>query len=162
MSFLKVGQPAPAFSLQGTDGKTYRLNQHGVGLTLAVFFKTDCPTCMMAFPYFERIHQAYHLAGLQVWGISQHDRARTIEFAENYPSTFPTLLDTDWRVSKLYDHDNVPTSMLIGPDGKIVDSVISFDKAGLNRLSQGIATQLGVAAATIAQDNDGNPPFRPG
>jgi peroxiredoxin len=162
MSVLKVGQTAPTFSLLGIDGKTYPLNQSGAGLTLAVFFKTNCPTCMTAFPYFERIHQTYHSAGLDVRGISQHDRERSVEFAVKYASTFPILLDADWHVSKQYDPEYVPTTLLITPDSEIVDSVISFDKAGFNRLSQGIATRLGVPAATIALDNDGNPPFRPG
>jgi len=162
MSVLKVGQTAPIFSLSGIDGKAYALNQSGAGLTLAVFFKTNCPTCMTAFPYFERIHQTYRSAGLQIWGISQHDRERSVEFAAKYASSFPILLDADWRVSKQYDPEYVPTALLITPDGEIVDSVISFDKAGLNRLSQGIAARLGIPAATIALDNDGNPPFRPG
>jgi len=162
MSTLSVGQSAPAFSLSGIDGKVYTLKKNGARLTLAVFFKTTCPACMLAWPYLEKIHQAYRDAGLAVRGISQHDRSRSSDFASQYGSTFPILVDADWRVSKLYDPEFVPTLWLIDAEGKIADSVVAFDKAGLNRLSQTIAARLGVAAAVIAPDGDGNPPFKPG
>jgi hypothetical protein len=72
------------------------------------------------------------------------------------------VLDADWRVSKQYDPDVVPMLFLIDADNKIVERVASFDKAGLNRLSDVIAARLGVSASLVAPDNDGNPPFRPG
>lgn len=162
MTTRSVGQAAPAFSLSGIDGNIFALKQNGARLTLAVFFKTTCPTCMLAFPYIEKIHQAYNDAGLDVWGISQDDRTRSAEFACDYKNTFPILLDDNWRVSKQYDPEFVPTLFLIDSAGQIIDRVISFDKAGLNRVSQTIAARLNVPAAEIAPDGDGNPLFRPG
>lgn len=162
MATLAIGETAPAFSLRGIDGDTLALKQNGGRLTLAVFFKTTCPTCMLAWSYLEKIHQAYREPGLDVWGISQHDRARSVEFARDYKSTFPILLDDDWRVSKQYDPEFVPTLFLIDSAGQIIDRVISFDKAGLNRVSNFIAGKLGAPASVIAPNDDGNPPFRPG
>ncbi len=162
MSALTVGQTAPAFSLSGIDGKSYTLNKDSARLTLAVFFKTTCPTCMVAFPYIEKLHQAYRGVGLAVWGISQHASNLSSDFASQYGCTFPVLIDADWRVSKQYDPEFVPTLWLVDTNGKIIDSVVAFDKAGLNRLSQTIAARLSVSAAVIAPDDDGNPPFKPG
>ena len=162
MAILNVGQIAPSFSLPGIDGQAYTLSENGAPLTLAVFFKTTCPTCMTAFPYIEKIYQGYKGVGLTVWGISQNDRERSADFAKKYGSTFPILIDADWRVSKQYDPNVVPTSLLIASDGKIIESVVAFDKAGLNRLAETIAARLDAAAQTVAPDNDGNPPFRPG
>jgi peroxiredoxin len=118
--------------------------------------------CMMDWPYIEKIHQAYKDAGLAVWGISQHERDVSKGFASKYGSTFPILIDADWRVSKQYDPEVVPTLFLLDTDNKIIDRVVSFDKAGLNRLSNVIAARLGVSALVIAPDDDGNPLFRPG
>lgn len=162
MPTLTVNQIAPAFTLKDLERRPHTLNAENAKLTLIVFFKTTCPTCMTAWSYIEKMHQAYRSAGLAVWGISQHDRQRSAEFAATYKSTFPILIDADWQVSKYYDPQFVPTMFLIDPSGKIIDSVVSFDKAGLNRLSQTIAAHLGVPAVLIAPDNDGNPPFRPG
>lgn len=162
MATLAIGKTAPAFTLRGVDEQSYTLNASGARLTLAAFFKTTCPVCMLAWPYIEKIHQAYKDAGLAVWGVSQHERDASKNFASKYGSTFPILIDADWRVSKQYDPEVVPTLFLIDADNKIVERVVAFDKAGLNRLSNTIATRLQAHATLIARDDDGNPPYRPG
>ncbi len=162
MSVLSVGQTVASFSLTGIDGKTYSLNQNGARLTLAVFFKTTCPTCLLTWPYLEKLHQTYRGAGLAVWGISQDARDLSTAFASKYGSTFPILVDADWRVSRAFDPEFVPTLLLIGAQGEIVDSLVAFNKAGLNHLSQMIAARLGVPAAIVAPPDDGNPVFKPG
>ncbi|MBM3130837.1 MAG: TlpA family protein disulfide reductase [Chloroflexi bacterium] len=162
MSTLSIGNSAPAFSMSGVDGKSYGLNEGGARLTLAAFFKTTCPVCALEWLYLEKIHQAYKDAGLAVWGVSQHDRAASQNFASKHGSTFPILIDAGFRASHQYDPEVVPTLFLIDAANTIIERVASFDKAGLNRLSNAIAARLGVGASVIATDDDGNPPFRPG
>jgi peroxiredoxin len=162
MAPLNVGQTAPGFSLTGIDNRTYELEKDGARLTLAVFFKTTCPTCMMAWRYIEKLYQQYRGAVFSVWGISPDARNVSVEFASKHRSTFPVLLDTDWRVSRAYDPEYVPTLFLIDQDGRIIDRVVAFDKAGLNRLAETIAARLQVPVAVIAPANDGNPAFKPG
>jgi peroxiredoxin len=162
MATLAIDQPAPRFSLRGIDDKIYVLNQHDARLTLVVFFKTTCPTCMLAFPYIEKIQRAYRDAGLAVWGISQDARAASAEFAREYGATFAILTDADLRVSRVYDPEFVPTTFLIDRAGKIVDCVIAFNKIELNRVAKVIAEKLNAPAALIAPDDDSNPPFKPG
>jgi peroxiredoxin len=162
MATLNVNQTAPTFSLRGLDDTTHTLYKDAAQISLVVFFKTDCPTCHLSWPYFEKLRQTYRDPGLVLWGISPHDKTRTIDFAARYPSTFPILLDNDWHVSKQYDPEFVPTAFLIEPSGKIIDRVVAFDKAGLNRIAQTVAARLNVPPQTIAPDKDGHPPFKPG
>ena len=162
MTILATSAIAPAFSLKGLDDKIYTLYKDSALVTVLVFFKTTCPTCRLAWKYIERLHQVYRKAGLAVWGISQHDAKRSAEFASNNGSTFPILIDDDWKVSKQFDPDFVPTLFLIESTGKIIDRVVSFDKAGLNRVAQTVAARLDVAVEMIAPENDGAPLFRPG
>ena len=162
MPLLTVGQTAYGFSLRGIDEKTYQLENNSARLTLVVFFKTTCPTCMLTWPYVERLHQAFRGAGLAVWGISQDVRDASAQFASKHGSSFPILIDADWRVSRDYDPAVVPTLLLIDGAGKLCDTLVAFDKAGLNRLSQTIAAQLNVPAAVIAPSDDGSPAFKPG
>jgi peroxiredoxin len=162
MTLSSVGQAAPGFSLRGIDDKTYDLQKDGARLTLAVFFKTTCPTCMMAWPYIEKLYQAFGRAGLAVWGISQDAREVSAQFASQYGSTFPILIDADWRVSRQYDPVSVPTLVLIDGAGNLCETLVGFDKAGLNRLSEVIAARFNMPAAEIAPPEDGNPVFKPG
>jgi peroxiredoxin len=138
------------------------LNQNGARLTLAVFFKTTCPTCATIWPYLEKLHQAYRGVGLAVWGISQEGREPSAEFAHRGGSTFPILVDHELRVSRIYDPDFVPTLLLIDSTGHILDSMAGLNKTKLNHLSQTAAAHFGVPPATITHDNDGTPAFKPG
>jgi peroxiredoxin len=162
MSSISIGETAPAFELNGIDGKSYKLNKDGARLTLAVFFKTTCPTCKMAWPYVEKLYQQYRAAGLAVWGISQDARADSAEFAADRGSTFPILMDRERSVSRAYGPQFVPTLLLVDRGNTIQESVVAFDKAGLNRLAQAMAVRLGAAAVIVAAADDGNPPFKPG
>ncbi len=162
MSFISIGETAPAFALSGIDDKAYTLNKDGARLTLAVFFKTTCPTCQLTWRYLKKLYQQYRATGLAVWGISQDTRDVSAEFASKQGSTFPILIDDAWRVSRAYDPAYVPTLLLIDRESKIVESVVAFDKAGLNRLAQAAAARLDAPAAIVAAANDGNPPFKPG
>ncbi len=162
MSVITVGQSALPFTLRGLDGTAYSLDENGEHLTVAVFFKTTCPTCQMAWPYLEKLYQAYRGAGLRVWAVSPDARDVSAQFASKYGGTFPMLLDADWAVSRAYDPQFVPTLLLTDRNLRIVDSIVAFDKAGLNHLAQSVADRLGAAPVEIAPPDDGNPPFKPG
>src|SRR5512142_2409292 len=162
MSTISAGQSAPPFSLSGIDGRSYALNENGARLTLAVIFKTTCPTCQLTWPYLEKMYQSYRGAGLAVWGISQDGQAASTQFASDYHGTFPILIDTDLRVSRALNPQFVPTLFLIDPEGKIVDRIVAFDKARLNQLAETVAARLDAPAVVIAPADDGNPPFKPG
>ncbi len=156
---LGVGDKAPAIDLRGLDDKQYSLDRHW---TLALFFKTTCPTCKYAWPFYERLYRAYHKAGLQVLGISQHDPARTREYGKEYGSAFPLLIDKELRVSKEYDPDFVPTGFLIDPAGRITDAFASWNRQQFRKLGREIADGLGVQAQTLIAPNEDVVDFKPG
>lgn len=114
------------------------------------------------WPYLQELHRQYHDGGLALWGVSQDDRDVSRKFASKQHSTFPVLLDGDLRVSRAYDPSFVPTLVLVDQESRIKDTVVAFDKAGLNRLAAEIAGRLQTQAAMVAPTDDGNPPFRPG
>ncbi|MGE5138981.1 MAG: peroxiredoxin family protein [Rudaea sp.] len=156
---LGVGDKAPTIDLRGFDDKQYSLGRHW---TLALFFKTSCPTCRYAWPFYERLYRAYHKAGLQVLGISQHDEARTRDFGKEYGTTFPLLIDKELWVSKEYDPDFVPTGFLIDPAGQITDTAAGWNRQEFRKLGSEIAGSLGVQAKTLIAPNEDVVSFKPG
>jgi len=159
MSTLQSGERAPHFVLQGLDGTQHSLDGK---LTLAIFFKTSCPTCQLAWQFYERLHRAYQANGLQVWGISQHDGSKTKKFAEKHGATFPQLLDDELKVSREYDPEFVPTGFLIDANGKIVEMFASWNRERLNQLSERIAARLNVPPQDIIKPEDNVVTFKPG
>src|SRR5438093_2307551 len=91
------------------------------GPVLAVFFKVSCPVCQYAFPYFQRIHQAYGSGKVAVVGISQNEKRDTADFMKKFDVKFPVLLDDTklFPVSNAYGLTTVPTAFWISEDGRI-------------------------------------------
>jgi peroxiredoxin len=164
MAMLKTGQKAPAFDLPDLEDKRHSL-EHVLarGPALAVFWKPGCGTCHLAFPYLQRLAEAYPSDGWTLLSISQDSAQASGDFARQYELTFPTLIDGDgWPVSHEYDPDATPTFFLIDRDGTVEMTSIGFDKGDLNEVSRRLAEHLGEAPRVIAEEDDGNPPFKPG
>lgn len=151
---LQVSEHAPDFVLPDVEGNAEALDTAGSELTLAIFFKTSCPTCQYAWKFYERLHKTYANAGLRVLGISQHDAKKTIDFRARYDATFPHLIDTEFAASRVYDPAFVPTGFLIDRQGTIVETFESWNSRRLNDLSHRIAKTLGSAEQKIVTPQD--------
>ena len=154
---LQPGERAASFSLPALDGTEHELSHQPA---LLVFFETDCPTCLLTFPYLNRL--AARLGNTAVIGISQDDEAATKAFAEQLQIGFPILLDQAWKVSELYDPVAVPTLFLLDGQGQIVHTQIAFDKAELNTITAALCAMTGQESFVLAEAFDGNPATKPG
>ena len=161
---IEAGATAPDFSLKGIDGETYPLSDAlSRGPVVLVFFKTTCGTCDLAFPYINRLLDAYPGDGWSVWAVAQDPPAEAGRYASTFGMTYPVLPDVDgYPVSKAYDPPATPTLFLIDRGGDVVQETAGFSKADLNSLSAALAERLGAEPAVIAPAGDGNPDFKPG
>ena len=160
MTMLGPGEQAPAFELPDLEGGRHRRE---AGPALAVFWKPTCATCDLAFPYLQRLAEAYTTDRWQLLAISQDGAEASGEFARRYGLTMPVLIeDEGWPVSQQYDPEATPTLFLIGPDGTVEMTSVGFSKEDLNEISRRLAGHLGETPQIIAEEDDGNPIFRPG
>jgi hypothetical protein len=67
-----------------------------------------------------------------------------------------------YDLSNAYGIDVVPTFVLVGSDGLVADTMVSWDREAVNRVSERLASLAGVAPVTISDPGDGLPPYRPG
>ena len=154
---LQSGDRAPSFSLPAIDGTEHELANQP---TLLVFFETDCPTCLLTFPYLNKL--AARLGNGVIIGISQDDETATKALAQHLQIRFPVLLDTDLKVSAQYDPVAVPTLFLLDQAGQILQTQIAFDKAELNTIAATLCEMTGQASFVLAEPFDGNPATKPG
>ena len=161
---LSAGDRAPDFELPDLDGRRRRLaDALARGPALAVFWKPTCGTCHLAFPYLQRLVEAYPGRGWQLLAVSQDGAEASGEFAEEHGLTFPVLIEGEgWPVSKQYDPEATPTLFLIGRDGTIEMTGVGFDKADLNEVARRLAEHLSETPCIVAEDGDGNPSYKPG
>ena len=164
MPAIAIGKKAPDFRLPGTDGKFYTLQEAlNKNVTLVCFYKDTCPTCQFALPFVERIYQAYRDKGLQVLGIEQDDKQRTIDFSRQYSLTFPALLDLEnYKTSYAYGIDTVPTIFLVDKNGEILFTSVGFVKEELAELSKKIALKLGMPAFEVFKPGEHVPALKAG
>lgn len=161
---LDVGMQAPSFVLKGIDGATYDLREAAQrGPLLLVFFSATCGACHTAFPYYNRLRQAYPQDRWQLWAISQDGLEMAQWYAKRHGLAFPVLVDEEsWPVSKAYDPPSTPAFYLLDGDRKVVAANAGFSKDDLNELARLLAGWLGQEPQVVAPADDGNPPFRPG
>jgi peroxiredoxin len=119
---------------------------------LLIFFETDCPTCQLALPYLNALKKD----SVQVIGLSQDDERSTREFVSQLKISYPVDLDSGLKISRAYDPQNVPTFYLLDENGQVQQTLVGFDKKGLNDLA---AT---VGQPPIAPPDDGAPAWKPG
>ena len=163
MAILETGALASHFTLLGLDGREYSIPGSLQGRpAVLVFCKTSCPTCDLAFPYFDRLREAYP-EGWELWAISQDAPDRSSDYAKRLGMTYPVLLDAPGFVaSKLYDPPATPTVFVVGRDGRVEYATHGFAKDDMNEIAARIAGHVGMEAVVIAPEEDGNPAFKPG
>jgi peroxiredoxin len=164
MAALKAGERFPSFTLKGIDAASYSLTASTAGPTLLTFFKNSCPTCMLIFPYLQRLYERVEGAPLQYWGISQDSAAETRVFGEQYSVTFPLIPDgPDYPVSNACGLTNVPTWFLVEPDAIISRVCVGFLRADLEALAAEFRKRFRIpGVAPLFAATDDAPTLRPG
>lgn len=165
MAALTAGKSAPDFNLPTVDGKKFSLSEAlARGSVVAAFFKISCPVCQYAFPFLERIYQAYGNKNVSIIGISQNEKKDTASFIREYGVTFPVLLDDtqSYPVSNAYGLAHVPTIFWIGRDREIEISSEGWMKKEIEDINRRAAEETGDQAAPVFRAGEEVADFRAG
>jgi peroxiredoxin len=165
MSALAIGTRAPKFSLSALDGHQFSLAAElARGPVVLAFFKVSCPTCQYAFPFLERLYQAYRNKGVTIVGVSQNDAKETTAFLREFGVTFPVLLDEigKYPVSNAYGLTNVPTVFWIAQDSEIEVSSVGWVKADFEQINHKLAEAGKAAPAVVFRSGEDVRDFRAG
>lgn len=102
-----AGTPHAVGELQG---KTIVLN----------FWATWCAPCRQEMPQLNRLYEKYRSSGFVLLGVNvDDDPSKAAEVATKLGVTFPVLLDANKNVSKLYDLNTMPSTVLIDREGTV-------------------------------------------
>ncbi len=137
MAALPSGSKAPTFDLPVVGGGRANLKEIlQSSPAVLVFFKISCPVCQFALPLYDRLAARLKSAGVTVLGVSQDDELSTRDFIKTYKLSFPVACDNTrtYIVSNAYGLTNVPTAFLIGQDGKIEISSVSWARAEVEQM----------------------------
>ena len=160
MAVLDSGDPLPPLPLIDDEGREVSV----VGAeTLLAFFHTECATSEMCWPYLERIGDRADGGGFRAIAVSQDPPQETREFLSRVAARVPTLYDpSPWEASRRLGLVSVPTFILVGPDGRIRDSAVGFDRWKLEGFAARAAALAGREESPLFTPGETAPAVRPG
>lgn len=84
------------------------------------FWASWCTPCRLSFPWMNDIQEARSRNGLVIIAVNvDHDRAAAQEFLQATNPEFKIVYDPDGAIAKQYNFKDMPTSVLIGRDGRM-------------------------------------------
>jgi peroxiredoxin len=111
----------PNFSGLTADSRTMSLAGLRGRVVLLNFWATWCQECRPEMPLFERLHRDFAAQGLSVIGINAREGAATVrEYSKEFGLTFPLVLDSRGEINAAYGVIGLPTTFIIGRDGRAV------------------------------------------
>lgn len=115
-----VAAPAPDFTLRQVDGPNLRLQEQRGRVVMVNFWASWCGPCRLEMPHLNRLHAKYRDAGFTLLGVNiDEDAGKAAGLSSKLGLRFPILLDTDKKVSRLYNLTTMPSTVLIDRDGRV-------------------------------------------
>lgn len=136
------GTPAPDFSLEGRQGPVRLADYKGKTVYLD-FWASWCGPCRQSFPWMNEMQAKYGGQGLRVVGINLDQKAADAQaFLKDNPAQFDVAFDAAGKTPRQYAVKGMPTSVLIGPDGKVLAVHVGFRAEQKAELEQKIKAAL--------------------
>jgi thiol-disulfide isomerase/thioredoxin len=121
LSTYPPGMWPPPFTGQTITGRKISLADLKGRVVLVNFWASWCAACRPEMPMFERLHRDYTTQGLTVLGINSREEPWIVQrYAKELTLTFPLLLDPKGRITRLYGVTGLPTTFLVGRNGRPV------------------------------------------
>ena len=139
---LDIGQTAPGFDLPRASGKFSLEGKASLEalrgkLVYVDFWASWCVPCRHSFPWLNDMHAKYAASGLRIIAINLDARpADAAEFLAATPADFMLAYDAAGATPRAYGVKGMPSSFLIGPDGKLLGRHMGFRNAALNAQSE--------------------------
>jgi cytochrome c biogenesis protein CcmG/thiol:disulfide interchange protein DsbE len=121
LAAYRPGTMPPPFGSSTLDGRPLALTDLRGRVVILNFWASWCLECRAEMPLLEGLHRAYAARGLAIVGVNAREDARGARrHAKELGLTFPLVLDPDGRINALYGVIGLPTSFIVGRDGRAV------------------------------------------
>jgi thiol-disulfide isomerase/thioredoxin len=123
---------APQFSLVSLSGEKINLDDYKGKVVLLDFWATWCGPCRIEIPGFVQLQNKYGSQGLAIIGVSMDDGPAPVrQFYAEFHMNYPVAMGSD-KLGELYGGVlGLPTSFLIGRDGRIYAKHVGFTDASV-------------------------------
>ena len=127
------GKKAPAFDLEGSDGKRHTLGEYA-GKTVVIYFypKDNTPGCTKEACAFRDLHKTLRDLGVVLLGVSRDSLTSHDKFIADFGLPFVLLSDPDTTMMAAYgaygekvqygkkSMGTIRSTVVVGPDGTVI------------------------------------------
>jgi cytochrome c biogenesis protein CcmG, thiol:disulfide interchange protein DsbE len=143
---LEPGQAAPSLELSGA-GAPVNLAQLRGKVVFVDFWASWCGPCKQSFPWMNEMQAKYGAKGLQIVGVNlDAKRADADKFLAEVPANFRVAFDAQGDTPKRYQIKGMPSSVLVGPDGRVIQVHTGFRTEERKQLEDAIVAALAAAS----------------
>ena len=142
---IEPGKAAPEIGLDGAPGPVSLAALKGK-VVYVDFWASWCGPCRQSFPWMNALQARYGAKGLQVVGVNvDAKRADADKFLAEVPATFAIGFDAQGDTPRRYAIKGMPTSVLVGADGKVIQVHNGVRDEDRKELEAAIASALAAA-----------------
>ena len=114
------GQLAPDFALKSSTGENLRLSEFRGDVVMINFWATWCGPCRQEMPLLDELYSRYQRVGFSLLGVNiDDDSGRAMDMIEELGVNFPVLFDARKEVSKLYEVEAMPVTVIVDRTGTV-------------------------------------------
>lgn len=115
-----TGQTAPDFVLRSSTGENLRLSEYRGDVVMINFWATWCGPCRQEMPLLDELYGRYQRVGFSLLGVNiDDDSRRAMAMVNELGIRFPVLFDSEKKVSKLYEVEAMPLTILLDREGTV-------------------------------------------
>ncbi len=121
-SAIKLREPLQDFTLADVNGRPVKFSELAKGKKLVAIniWATWCAPCRMEMPGFEQLYHDKKGDGFLLIAVSEdEERPKLDAYLKAKPLSFPVLVDRDQKLGKRLGITALPTTILVGADGKV-------------------------------------------
>ncbi|MFK7888283.1 MAG: TlpA family protein disulfide reductase [Gammaproteobacteria bacterium] len=113
--------------MAATTSSALDLDVHRGQVVLLDFWASWCAPCLRSFPWMEQMQSRYGSQGLVVIAVNvDRERAAAEKFLTDAQINFEVMLDGGIDLAKQFEVRAMPTSFVIGRDGKVAVRHMGF------------------------------------
>ncbi|NVJ49537.1 MAG: TlpA family protein disulfide reductase [Gammaproteobacteria bacterium] len=116
----EMKKPAPDFTLKSMTGENVKLSELRGNVVMINFWASWCGPCRQEMPLLDEFYKKYKKLGFVLLGVNvEEDSSKAAGYLKEVPVSFPILYDNTNSVSKLYDVDAMPSTVLVDREGNV-------------------------------------------
>jgi thiol-disulfide isomerase/thioredoxin len=138
-----IGQPLPVASVPGADGAPVALHDGKAKVTYVDFWASWCGPCRQSFPWMNRMQEKYGAQGLRIVAVNlDANRNDAQNFLKEVPAKVSLAFDGKGDSARRVGVRAMPSSVLLGPDGRVLAQHAGFRAEDEAELEARIAAAL--------------------